>query len=806
MHHSTTLRVAVRSLLKHPSYSAVVVLTLAVGIAANTLIFSLMNPYFFRPLPYRAAERLVQLGQVDPVNGWDGARFSYRQLRDYAVHATTVEELAAYRYQSVNLTGPEGAEQQTIGEMTSNMLRLLGVSPELGAGFAVTADGLADADVVLLGHDLWQRRFGGDAAVIGRRLEIDGDAYEIAGVMPEDFNFPFPEVRLWRVVSAAEASEPRQAGSLLIVARLAAGSDRDEARRELGVLQRGFAEQHPDADGRFAGISVKPLRQALNFAWDILRVGFAVLLAAVSAVLLIACVNVASLTLARAAARRHELALRVALGASRRRLIVQMLSEGIVLAVVGGAVGIAVTYLMVGVLGSLIPDALFRVGGVSVDGLVLAFAAASALMTPLVFGLVPAWAATRNDLALALQEGGRSAKGGRAAMRSRRALVIAEVALAVVLTTGAGLMLRSLWALGEIDLGFRAGSLLTVEVTLPAASYAEPAARDQYFARAAEALATLPGVRGVGEVSRLPLNHETIPIQHARPGHEPSEPAAWPVAITSRAGSGYFAAMGIGLVEGRSFDSIETAAGEPPVVISRRLAAQHWAGGSAVGRTLAYGDPLAPRQATVVGVVEDVRYDGLDTVDGRGHLYLPITGSGVRRRFLVINSVPPPSTLITSVVAGLEAIDPGVPVTLRPMTEVVGESALQWRIASLFLGIFAGLGILLAAGGLYGLVSFVFTLRRHEIGVRAALGATARDLRALVLGEGLRLTLLGLAVGLPLALAAGSLASSQLYGVRPHDPLTFASVVALIAVAAIAASLGPARRAARIEPAKVLYE
>ncbi len=808
-HSFQTLRQAARSLAKQPSYSAVVITTLGFAIAANALIFSLMNPYFFRPLPFLGPERLVQLGHVDPVNQWDGARFSYPQLRDYAARARSFDDLAAYRYSSVNLTGDAGAERVTAGELTTNMLALLGVAPRIGPGFAPTGDGLGEGDVVLLGNGLWERRFAGDPQVVGQSLSIDGRPHTIVGVMPETFDFPFPEVRLWRPLPATEALVERERNSLLIVGRLRAGTEVERARQELATLQQGFAADFPDSDGRFAGVSVKPLRQALNFAWDALRIGFAVLLAAVAAVLLIACVNVAGLTLARAAARRREIALRSALGAPRGRLIGQMLTEGWLLACLGGALGIALTYGLVGLLGPLIPEALFRVGGVSVDARVLAFAVAATLLTPCLFGLLPAWVATRNNLVASLKEGSQGAGAGRATLRGRRALVVVEVALAVVLTTGAGLMLRSLWAIGAVDVGFAADEVLAVEVTLPAKRFTTPADQEAYFRRSVEALRAVPGVRSVAAVSHLPLNHETLTVQHARPGRAPEDPEAWPVGLQSRAAPSYFETMGITVREGRGFLPTDRVGGDAVVVISQQVAERHWAGGSAIGQMLTFGDPQAPKTARVVGVVGDVRYEDLTRADTRGHIYQPLLDSGQRRRFLVIAndrtaSERAVSGLIPEVSRILAEIDPGIAVSARPMTALLGESALLWRISSIFLAVFGAVAMVLAAIGLYGLMAYSFALRQQELGVRAALGASGRDLRGLVLGEGLRLTGLGVLVGIPLALVAGRLATSVLFGVSPLDPLTLGAIIVLMVVIALVASVGPALRAERIDPVSVL--
>jgi len=802
------IRYAFRTLRRSPGYTLVVVATLALGIAANATVFSILNPYLLRELPFGEPQRLVQIGQVDPTTGWDGGRFSLPQLEDWKARSRAFEDLAAYHYGPRNLTGDGAAEMVMAGYVTGNLFPLLRARPELGRTIAPGDDTPGAQNVVVLSHGLWTRRYGADRGIVGRSILIDGTAHTVIGVMPPDFNFPWNEVRLWVPLSADPAGEPRDRMNHILVGRLASGWSHERAREELTAIQRELGALYPDVEGRFAGVSVRPLREALNFLYDVVRTGFVLLLAAVGAVLLIACVNVAGLTLARGAARSREIAVRLALGAGRARLSRQLLVESTLLALAGGALGIAITYYVVGAVGPRLPESLYRVGTATVDGRVLLFSVALTLAMPLIFGLTPAWSATRADLAAAMKEGGRGAGTSRKTLRGRRTLVVAQVALAVVLLTAAGLMIRSFMAVRQVDLGFRADRLLTVEVAPPAHRYPDPAALDAYFDRATEALATLPGVRAAASTAWLPLNHEYDPLHYAPPEAADTERDAWPTALRMHISPGYFDAMGIALVAGRDFHAADAADAAPVVVVSRALAERNWPGEFPIGRTIllaeAAGEP--PVTATVVGVVDDVRQEGI--VDkGRPQLYRPVAQAPARRRFIVVaTDVADPATLTGPVRAALAALDPDVPATLRPMREIVRENDFQWRIGSVALGAFGAAALFLAALGLYGVVAYSVTQRRRELGIRLALGATGMQIGRLVVGEGLRLTGIGLAVGTLAALAASRLLASQLFGVRAVDPVTLAAVPVLFAAVAALASARPAARAAATPPQETLRE
>ncbi len=796
------LTLGLRALRRDRGYSSVVIVTLAFGIAANTVVFSLLNPYFLRPLPFEDEDRLVQLGQLDPIADWE-ARFSIPQLADYRERSQAFEELGAYYYGTRNVTGSEGAERIVASSVTGNMFSLLGTPPLLGRTFTAGEEGTDAPSIVVLGYGLWQRRYGGDPDVVGRTIRMDGVVHTVVGVMPRDFNFPFGGVKMWIPMPNDPATDARDHTGSLLVGRLAEGWTSQGAREELNLIQGQLSETYPDVDGAFAGIAVTPLREALNFAWDVLRMTFASLLGAMVFVLLIACVNVASLVVARATARTRDLAVRSAIGATRVRIIRQMLTENLVLAVAGGVLGVALAFFSTRALSPFLPEDLFRIGDATIDGTVLAFTAVMVLLTPILFGLLPAVTTSRTNLATALKEGSAGAGVGRSSMRLRRGLIVAEITLAMVLVAGASLMLRSLFEIQKVDLGFDPDRLLTIAITPSESDYPAMDEVEAYFERALTELEALPGVRAAGAVNPLPLNHETFQAQFARPGHEPPTVEDWPTTLSGRASPGYFTAMDIPVLQGRTFNKADRPEAMPVVIVSRLLADRHWEGESPIGHTILYGDPQEPIEATIVGVVDDVQHTGIDTPI-RPHVYRPLTQGSNRRRFVVVHTVGQPSSVARAARETLASIDPSLPLGIREMNEIVRENTLQWTIGAGFLGLFGTGAILLAALGIFGVMTYSVARRRRELGIRAAIGAQAGQLRNLIVGEGLRLVAIGIGIGLLLALGIGRLMSSLLFGISSFDPLSFAVVATLFVAVAAVASLLPARMAARTDVMSVL--
>jgi len=802
------VKYSVRSVRKAPGYAGLVVLTLAFGIAANTTIFSVMNPYLFRPLPFEAPEELVQVNQLDPTTGWDMARFSYPQYEDWKARSRAFQDLAAYSYGSANVTDREGPEQIQFAYLTANMFDVLGASATLGRTFRAD-EGVPGAEgVVVMGDGLWKRRYEADPGILGRVITMDGVQRTVIGVMPPDFNFPFGGVKLWVPIQQSAATASRASLPYQLVGRLNPEWTIDRARTDLTTIQTDLAVEYPETDSRMSAVTVKELREALNFAWDEINILFVVLLGAVACVLLIACVNVASLTLARGGGRKREVAVRAAMGARRGRIVRQLLTESLVLALVGGALGIAMSYWITGILNPLIPEDLFKVGAIDIDRMVLAFSLLVTLATPIAFGLLPALSTSRGDLTVGLKEGSKGS-GGLGASRGRRILVVTQVALAVVLIAGAGLMLRSFASVQSLDLGFDADQVVATEVILGADEYPTSGERHAFLEAAVGAVSGVPGVTEASAVYWLPLNHETSGEQVASTDMIGTPTAEWPLAVRNWVYPGYFQTMGVDFASGRDFTSLDGSDGQSVVIVNRTLASRFWPDREPVGQSLLVGDPEDPTTAVVIGVVGDVQHQDLDPQVGP-QIYRSVLQTNTRRFFVLGRTRSDPATMVAGIRSAMAAVAPDLPLSIRPMTDVVAENQLTWSLSSFFLGIFGGGALLLATLGIYGLISYSVTQRERELGVRIALGATRGEIRQSVVGDGLKLTGIGLAFGMAATLGMGQVMSSVqqmstvLYGISPFDPITLVTVLLLfLAVAAIASFL-PAARASGTDPITVL--
>jgi predicted permease len=598
--------------------------------------------------------------------------------------------------------------------------------------------------------------------------------------------------------------------SYLIVGRLKPDWTIDRAREELQVVHAGLGEVYPEADGRFQGISVKPIRRALNFAWEILRMTFLFLLVAVGFALVIACVNVASLMLARATARTGEVAVRSALGAGRKRLVRQFLTEGALLAVVGAVLGLVLASWGAGMLWPVIPEDWYRVGDATIDGTVLLFTLGVTVVTVLLFGLAPAFAATRSDLSTALKEGGRAGFGMQS-VRLRRALVVFEIALAVVMISGVGLAGRSLLAVQRIDLGFQSDSILVAVASPPALDYPERSDVERYYEMALTELQTVPGVQAVGAAAHIPQNHEEPLYMFAPAGREPANVEDWSVGLFNTVGPGYFEAMGIPLMAGRAFRASDGPDAPAVVIVSERLAREEYPGGSAVGQTLAIGGPDDGTTATIIGVVGDVKFEGLTgrehSSDEHPQVYQALRQGGSRRRFMVLQTGGDPASLTNSARQTLLRVDRNLPVSIFTMKSIVAQNALPWSMSTILLGVLGAAALLLASLGIYGVMAYSVVQRRREIGVRMAMGASQAVIRQTFIREGLRLSGIGIAIGIVLALVVSNLLRAALYGVGSFDPITFGGVLVLFVGVAVLASLLPAIRASRVNPITALrYE
>ncbi|HWS87821.1 MAG TPA: ABC transporter permease [Pyrinomonadaceae bacterium] len=794
------MRYAVRRLLKSPGFAAVAVGALALGIGANTAIFSVVNSVLLRPLPYPAPEQLVQLWEARPRQNMPRVEIAPHEFLAWAEQSQSFQRIAATDVAQYNLTGRGEPERVTGALLSAGYLPLLGVTPVQGRAFLEEEDRPGANDVVVLSNELWQTRFNSDPSIAGQTLNLDGVACTIVGVLPRDFRLP-QNAALARPI-AFNAEDRARPGShfLNVFGRLKEGVTVAQAEAEMATVA---ARVEQSLGGTNVGhqVVVVPLHEQIVGGS---RTALLVLLGAVALVLLIACANVANLLLARAAARRREVAVRAALGASRWRIVRQLLAESLLLSAAGGALGLLLAVWGVELLVRLDPTGVERAGEVTLDWRVLAFTLGLSLLTGLLFGLAPALQASKADFVEALKEGGRTGQG-LARSRLRSGLVVGEVALTLVLLVGAGLLLKSFSRLLAVDPGLDPRNVLTMDVALPPAKYDEPQRVTAFYERLLQEAAALPGVEAAGAVSVLPLagddNSNFVQIEGRAP---------LPAGQALRAGrrnvsADYFRALGIALKRGRGFAASDARDAQPVLVINEAMARTFFQGEEPVGKRIRTGD-RSP-WVEIVGVVGDVRHRGLD-VDTRPEMFFPQTQTPSRRMTLVVRAAGDPHALAAPLRERVRSIDQDQPVgNVRTMEEWVSESVASQRFTAALLGVFAAAAAGLAALGLYGVVSYSVAQRTHEIGLRVALGAQPRDVLRLVIGQGMALTLVGVAVGVAAALALTRVISGLLFGVGATDPGVFVAVPLLLAAVALLACYLPARRATKVDPMVALrYE
>ncbi|MEX2608313.1 MAG: ABC transporter permease [Gemmatimonadota bacterium] len=798
------VRYAFRQLGRSPVFTAVAVLTLGLGIGGATAIFSVVDGILFRPLPFPEPEEItVVWADWTARGGPDDEWLSYASYHDLETVAA-FEATAAWGGWNPTLTGHGEPEQVQGAVVTHRMFSdVLGVTPAVGRGFTA-ADDLPDAPVtVLLSHALWQRAFGGERGIVGRTITLNGAAAEVVGVMRPGFRPPFlPDADLWTPLRFdwSTAENRRGGASIRALARLAAGSSVAAAATEAGALAARMEAAYPERSTGM-GYSVVPLQADMVAP---ARAGLLTVLGAVGVVLLVTCVNVANLLLARASTRRTELAVRSALGARRGRVARQLLAESLVLAALGGALGAAVAYAGTGLLVALAPEGTPRIAEVAVNGRVLAFGAAVTLLAGVLFGLLPALRASAVDIGTTLREGGRGSAGGAGGLGMRSALVVAQVALALLLLVGAGLVVRSFQNLRTQDLGFEPAGVVVARVGLPATRYPDAAARRAFTGALDARMRALPGVTAAGIGSPVPLSGYDGDVSFIVEGRPVPPPGEGQAVWYRRATPGYFDAMGIGLVAGRGL-GLEDREGAPTaVVINETMAAGVFPEASPLGRRINVGPPEDPTWWEIVGVVEDVKNFGVRE-GSRFALYVAMEQLPATTIFPVLRAELPPAEVVAALRGAVSELDPLVAVAQAgPMTDVVRGALGPERFLSVLLSLFSAAGLLLAVVGLYGVVSFSVSSRLRELGVRAALGAGGTEIARLVLGHSMRLVAAGLLLGLVGALALTRLAATLLFGVEATDPVTFAAMALVLGAAAFAASAIPALRAARVDPAAVL--
>ena len=801
------LRYAGRALLRSPGFTAVAVLTLALGIGANTAIFSVVNSVLLKPLPLPEPDRLVRVYELDEGRPWTLSPPNFTDLRR---ESSVFEEMAAYTGTAAALTGAGDAKRVAGTVATGGFFRVLGAAPLLGRTFS-TGDAVAGHDrVVVLSHGLWQREFAAAPGIVGETVRLDGRDFTVIGVMPRGFAYPAGS-ELWAplVFSEEDLATQRGAHYLNAIARLAPGVTVDEASAQLaaiaGVLERRYANTNTGTSASAVG-----LRDAL--VGDA-RPALLILLGAVGFVLLIACANVANLLLARTAGRNRELAVRSALGAGRGRLVRHVLAESLLLAAAGGVAGLLLARLGLKLLLMLPVDNLPRIEEAALDTAVLGFTFAVSMLTGVLFGLLPALkAGSTPDITGALKAGGAAVTGDRAGGRTRGALVIAEMALAVLLLTGAGLLLKSFFELQRVDPGFNPRGVLTFDLALPNARYPEPQQARAFFAELERRIEGLAGVESVAGVFGLPLTgfNYTMSVeqQDGGPAYEnPGEERYTQVRIIT---PGYFRTMEIDLVAGRAFAESDRAGTRPVAIINESAAELLWPGGDPLGHTFEVGTTFGlggPRVGgTVVGVVADIRHDGPGEETGpeifAAHRQFPVDFMSMTVRTSV-----PPESLVGPIREQVRIMDSELPLDeVRTMEQRVADSVAQPRFYMLLLSVFAAAALFLAAIGIYGVIAYAVRSRVNEIGIRRALGAGAADVLRMVVGSAMTLACGGLAVGLLAAVALTRVLSGLLYGISPTDPLTFLGAALLLASVALLASFIPARRASRVDPAVALRE
>lgn len=812
-------RYSLRQLRRAPGFAALAVLTLAVGIGANSAVFSVVSGVLLEPLPYEEPDELVNISSAFPTLDYDRFWLSppeYYELREWN---ESFEELGAYRVGAQSIETVDRPDRVVSAIATWSVFPTLGVSAELGRTFTADEDRMGANPTVLLSHGLWERGFGSDPAVVGRTVRVDGRPATVIGVMPEGFDIDDAGVDVWLPLNLVQEVDPndhveRRGNHFMnVIARLADGVSLERARTDLDRVESRSLEQYGDQhplDPELHPLNLSGMQADL--VGDV-RPALLLLVGAVGFLLLIACANVASLLLARSETRSGEVAVRVAMGAGRGRLTRQLLTEGVTLALLGGAVGLVLGQIGVDVLLGVNPEGVPRTAEIGLDGRVVAFTGGVALMTGIVFGLAPLLAARVGRVASTLREAGTRTTRGTVGARSRKGLVVAEVAMAVVLLVGSGLMIQSVWALQSVDLGFESEGLLTLRLSLPEADYPETTDVSAFYAELLERVRALPGVSSASATSGLPPVRAVMANDTEFEGvAQTSDGPPHNVDYWTGIEEGYLSTLGIDLTEGRDFQPADARAETPVLLVNERLAGTFYPGSSPVGRRIRPCCGEDTPWFTVVGVVEDVKQAGVEAEAGTElYFYHPqITQSGLtsyRSMSVAVRTDGRPLDLAPSVERVVREMDASLPVAeVRTMQEHVDGAVAQPRFVALLLGVFGAIALLLAAVGTYGVMAYSVAERSREIGIRMAMGAEPVTVRGMILRQGGVLALGGLALGVAGSAALTRLLSSQLYSVGAMDPGTFIVVPLLLGAVALLACYLPAHRATRVDPVEALRE
>ncbi len=812
------IRYGLRMLAKNPGVSAIAMLTLALGIGANTAIFSVVSAVLLNPLPYNDPDRLVSIWENVPQHGrWRAAPANFL---DWKKQNTVFEDVVAFGGATVTLTGDGDPEQLSGTAVTPGYFEVVGAQPALGRAFHTEEYQLGKDRVVILGHGLWQRRYGGDKNIINRNITLDGNSWTVVGVMPPGLyptrpttagRIDFDETGqdFWRPMSyIVNLAALRGAHILGVLARLKPEVTIDQAQAEMNTIGARLAQEH--AENKDEGIIVN---RFLNEVVGDVRPALVTLLVAVGLVLLIACANIAGLLLAQHAARTKEIAIRAALGAGRTRLVRQFFVEGLLLSLFGTLAGLAVAQLGLQVLLKFVPAQMIpRLAQVGLDWRVLGFTLLLSLVTCLLFGLVPAWQASKPDLQTALEQSGRTSGPGAARLRFRQLLVVFQVSVAVMLVIGAGLLIKSFWLLQKVDPGFKAQRVLSAGVTLPVAKYKEPTQIINFFNQLRDRVAAVPGVESVTIAYDHPLQSNwldsfEIEGRPAAPENQSQSANFMPV------GSDYFNTVGVQVVNGRAFTPQDDQDHPGVAIVNEAFVRHYFPNEDPLGRRLRPGPPgrIWKKQRLtsfeIIGIVRDVKFDGLAAASEPAY-YLPATQAPLEDMMVLVRTTNDPKSIVGGLRQAVLAIDPNQPISnVNTLEQIVSDSIAQPRLNMLLMLLFGGLALLLSAVGIYGLLSYAVTQRTQELGIRMALGANVTDVLKLVLKQGMLLALIGEAIGLAGAFALTRLMRGLLFGVTPTDTTIFAGVVVVLTLTALLACYLPARRATKVDPLVALrYE
>ncbi|MBK9316621.1 MAG: ABC transporter permease [Acidobacteria bacterium] len=786
-----------RLLVKQPGFTIVALIALGLGIGATSAIFSIVNSVILRPLPYNEPSRLITIWEDHRGLGGPAAEYtSPTGFEDWRDQTRSFSHVAAYSGWSPTFSGSETPEQLVGATVSHDIFSVLDVKPRYGRAFRPEDDRRGSENVAVISHELWQRRFQGDAQAVGRSVILNGESYTLIGVMPQGFKFPVIEdAEIWRTIQPGLGEGCRRGCLVLrVLARLKPGISIEAARDELTALARRIEKEFPETNSKI-GFSLIPLH---DFLIGDVRTPMLVMFGAILLVLLIACANVANLMLARSAARNRELSIRAALGAGRGRIIRQLLIESLSLALIGGFIGLLISIWLVDLLVGLSPDGLPRAGEIRVDFWVFIFTAGIAILSGILSGLAPIIRISHFDLNSSLKDGGTGMPASGKSRRILNFLVAAEIAISLLLLIGAGLLLKSFIKLKSVDTGFNPQRVLTMNVLFPPARYPERADIKSVTDRVVEGIGTIPGVEAAGAVSSLPLGGANTDASFFVEGRPAPPPNREPVAWYSLVSPDYFKSMGMRIIRGRPIEATDLENSPTVVVINETMANRYFPNEDPIGRRIGNGGPDGWR--TIVGIAADIRHFGIDQV-ARPSMFLPLSQVPSRRLFLTVRSSTDPASIVPPVRRILASIDPQLaPANLTTMEEIASESLSLQRFTLLLIGIFATLALILAAAGIYGVMSFAVTQRTREIGIRMALGAQSQSIIKMIISQGMLVALFGVLFGLVGAFGLTRLMSSLLFEVSEIDPVTFVAVALLMLIIAFPACLIPARRAVVVDP------